>query len=295
MRRLIINADDFGLTAGINRAIRKAHGDGIVTSTTLMANAAAFDDAVRAAAASPLLSVGCHIVLVDGSPVLDHSLVPSLVTRTNSTTPRFRDQLGGFFLKGLAGRLDPEQIEAEVTAQIRKLQSAGLAVTHIDTHKHTHTIPAVWQAILRAAKACGVRALRNPFSPPRSLPFSQLKRRPRLWQRHLEVSLLRTLSTSFRRAVREAGLVTPDGSYGIVETGDLDLELFLANLETIPEGTWEFVCHPGYCDADLDSIRTRLRQSRTRETELLTSPAAREALSQRGITLISYRELAAGS
>jgi predicted glycoside hydrolase/deacetylase ChbG (UPF0249 family) len=89
-------------------------------------------------------------------------------------------------------------------------------------------------------------------------------------------------------------MISPDGSFGVVATGSLDLELFLAIIELIPDGTWEFVCHPGYADSELASVRTRLRQSREEELKVLTSPAARQALDRRGIQLISYRDLVAG-
>ena len=132
---------------------------------------------------------------------------------------------------------------------------------------------------------------RNPFGP--RLPFSlrDFTARPKLWKRRLEVSILSRFASSFRRNVAQAGLRSPDGSIGVVATGALDLELFAAIAEVVPEGTWEFVCHPGYNDADLDSIRTRLRDSREKELQVLTSAEAREALERRGIELISYRDL----
>jgi predicted glycoside hydrolase/deacetylase ChbG (UPF0249 family) len=84
---------------------------------------------------------------------------------------------------------------------------------------------------------------------------------------------------------------TPDGSFGVLSTGALDLELFKAIVDVIPDGTWEFVCHPGYNDADLASVQTRLRESRKMELDVLISPEARQALDSRGIELISYRDL----
>ncbi|MFZ0275506.1 MAG: ChbG/HpnK family deacetylase, partial [Candidatus Sulfotelmatobacter sp.] len=152
MRRLIVNADDFGFTAGINRAIVEAHTRGIVTSTTLMAKGRAFDDAVRSAATVPVLSVGCHVVLIDGVPVLDAKQLPSITT-SNSSGSRFRDGLKSFAARALTGRLNPHEIEIEVSAQIRTLQSAGVSVSHVDTHKHTHLFPAVLRPLLRAARA----------------------------------------------------------------------------------------------------------------------------------------------
>lgn len=287
MPRLIVNADDFGYTAGVNRAIAEAHANGIVTSSTLMANGPAFDDAVRLAKQLPKLSVGCHVVLLDGSPVLDLSQLPS-ITSNNSGSPSFRNGLKLFAARSFAGRLNSSEIENEITAQIRKIQSAGLAVSHLDSHKHTHLFPAVLRPLLRAARTCGVRAIRNPFGPRKPVKSSELLARPNLWTRFAEVRVLRALAGKFRESIGKAGLMTPDGTLGVEVTGTLDEQLFRAIAAVIPEGTWEFVCHPGYNDADLQRANTRLRQSRETELQVLTMPQAREILTGAGVTLISY-------
>jgi chitin disaccharide deacetylase len=292
VRRLIVNADDFGFTAGINRAIIEAHTRGIVTSSTLMANGRAFEDAVTLAKTVPRLSVGCHVVLIDGEPVLDAKQLPS-ITSANSGRIRFRDGLKLFATRALAARMDASEIESETNAQIRKIQTAGIEVSHLDTHKHTHLFPEVLRPLLRAARACGVRAVRNPFGPRKPLKSSELLKRPGLWWRYAEVKLLRTLAARFRDAANRAGLITPDGTLGIVVTGALDEQLFRAIADIIPEGTWEFVCHPGYNDDDLKRADTRLRESRETELRVLTMPEARELLSSQGIALISYHELLA--
>ena len=290
MRRLIVNADDFGFTAGVNRAIVEAHTRGIVTSSTLMANGRAFEDAVRMARSVPRLSVGCHVMLIDGEPVLDAKRLPS-ITSAHFNGARFRDGLQSFAARALAGRLDPGEIEAEASAQIRKLQSAGIAVSHVDTHKHTHLFPAVLRPLLRAARAWGVPAIRNPFGPSKPLKSSELLKRPNLWTRYAEVRILRALATKFRDAAKREGLATPEGTLGIVVTGALDEKLFRGIAAIVPEGTWEFVCHPGYNDDDLKSANTRLRESRETELRVLTMPEARDLLLQQGIELISYRDL----
>ncbi|MGC1452205.1 MAG: ChbG/HpnK family deacetylase [Candidatus Sulfotelmatobacter sp.] len=290
MRRLIINADDFGLTSGVNRAIVEGHSRGVVTSSTLMANGPAFEEATQLANTIPKLSVGCHVVLTDGVPVLDAEQLPSL-----TTAAQFRDGMVTFAARAIAGRIHPDEITAEATAQIRKLQSAGIAVSHIDTHKHTHIFPKVLRPLLRAAADCGVRALRNPFGPRLPLRSSHLLARPGLWTRYAEVRALGQFAGKFREAVDREGFATPDGTLGIVVTGALDETLFDAIARSIPPGTWEFVCHPGYNDADLQAGKTRLRESRETELRVLTLPAARCVLSQQGIELISYRGLGAKS
>jgi predicted glycoside hydrolase/deacetylase ChbG (UPF0249 family) len=290
VRRLIVNADDFGLTAGVNRAILEAHERGIVSSTTLMANSTAFDEAARMVASAPRLSVGCHVMLVDGKPLLDPAQVPSLVVNSHDGI-RFRHGLGEFASCALRHKLSAEQITAEATAQIKKLQRAGLHVSHLDTHKHTHILFSVLEPLLRAAQACGVRAIRNPFPPLRPLGLAHLLRRPRLWKRYSGLKFLRRGAERFRRTIGAAGMVTTDGTFGMVVTGALDDRLFKAILGSIPPGTWEFVCHPGYNDRDLAGVRTRLRESRAQELNLLTSPGAREILEKNGVELISYREI----
>jgi hopanoid biosynthesis associated protein HpnK len=283
---LIVNADDFGFTSGVNRAIVEAHSRGVVTSSTLMANGSAFAEAVQLARTVPKLSVGCHVVLTDGVPVLDTAQLPSLTANSH-----FRDGMRSFAARAIAGRMDANEITVETTAQIRKLQSAGIAVSHVDTHKHTHLFPKILHPLLRAAAACGVRAVRNPFGPRLPLQSSHLLARPGLWRRYAELRVLGRFAAKFREAVDREGFTTPDGTLGIVVTGALDETLFYAIARSIPEGTWEFVCHPGYNDADLQAGKTRLRQSREIELRVLTLPAARELLAQQGIELISYREL----
>jgi hopanoid biosynthesis associated protein HpnK len=291
VRRLIVNADDFGFTSGVNRAIVEAHTRGVVTSSTLMANGPAFAEAALLAKSNPRLSVGCHVVLIDGEPVLGAEQLPSLTTPSLTTQGRFRDGLKTFAARAVAGRMNADEITAEATAQIRKIQAAGIFVSHVDTHKHTHLFPKILRPVLRAAAGCGVRAVRNPFGPRMPLRSSQLLRRPNLWTRYAEVRVLSRFAGKFREAVDREGFATPDGTLGIEVTGTLDETLFHAIAESIPEGTWEFVCHPGYNDADLQAARTRLRESRETELRALTLPAAREMLVRQGIQLISYREL----
>ena len=293
MRRLIVNADDFGFTSGVNRAIVEAHTIGVVTSSTLMANGPAFSEAAQLAKSLPRLSVGCHVVLIDGQPVLGAERLPSLTITTPA--PCFHDGLKMFAARALAGRIDPGEIAAEATAQIRKIQEAGIAVSHFDTHKHTHLFPKILRPLLKAAAGCGIRAVRNPFAPRMPLRSSELLARPNLWTRYAEVRLLRRFAGKFREAVEHEGFSAPDGTLGIEVTGTLDETLFHTIARNIPEGTWEFVCHPGYNDADLQKARTRLRDSREIELRALTLPAAREVLAQEGIELVSYHDLTRSS
>jgi len=287
VRRLIINADDFGLTSGVNRAIAEANRSGVLTSATMMANARAFEEAASLAKAQPGLKTGCHVVLIDGDPVSSN-----LTSLTNgSSRLRFRASFKDFALAAVRRRLSAEEIQREAEAQIRKIQAIGLALTHVDSHKHTHMFPRVLRPVLRAARACGVRAVRNPFEPLRSWPGGVLLGTPSLWMRCAGVMTFQTFAAAFRRAVKEEGMLSTDGTVGIAATGKLDQKMVLAILNRLPEGTWELVCHPGYSDADLRNAGTRLTASREVELAALTSEETKEALARQKIELISYAEL----
>ena len=281
MSRLIVNADDFGLTAGVNRAILELHRAGVVTSATLMARGGATEEAIGLALSAPALGVGCHVVLVGGEPVLPQGEIPTLA---DASTGRFQPTLGAFLKRLLAGRIRSAEIEAEAGAQIELLQSKGVALTHIDTHKHVHIFPGVLRPVLRAARAAGIRAVRNPFEPAWSLRATP--RAP--WMRRVQVSLLRRLEPAFQRIVAEEGLATTDGAIGVLATGTLDSKAVQSILHCIQPGTWELVTHPGYNDSDLARAGTRLLASR--ETERSTLEVLRQFTT---IELISFADLSA--
>src|SRR5258706_11481589 len=296
VRQLIVNADDFGLTAGVNRAIIETHTGGVVSSATLMANGAAFDDAVTAARSAPNLSVGCHVVLADGAPVSPPEEVDTLLAIRSAEPDKFYSSLSAFAARAMFGGFDRDQLVAEVTAQIRKIQSTGLQVTHVDTHKHAHIFPEILGALLRAARICGVRAIRNPFVPVKAMHARQFKGKRELWKRYGQVRMLHTFSGQFLQRIKRAGLLTPDGVVGVIETGSLESSgyssLLRQTLASLPEGTWELACHPGYNNADLRASRTRLLNSREEERRLLTSAELRQFLEEQTIRVISYREFA---
>ena len=266
MSRLIVNADDFGLTAGVNRAVAQLHSAGVLTSTTLMARAGATHEAVDQALATPSLGVGCHVVLVDGEPALPPREIPSLVDRKTGLFPA---TLSVFLARLFTGRIAAEEVEAEAAAQIGLLQSRGLRLTHVDTHKHTHMFPAVLRPVLRAARAADIHAVRNPFEPVWAVRATAGAG----WARCTEVSLLRRLEAHCRRIIAQEGFVTTDGTIAVVGTGILNASTVRSLLSAMPDGTWELVTHPGYNDADLAKVRTRLRASRDIEREALRAIA----------------------
>jgi predicted glycoside hydrolase/deacetylase ChbG (UPF0249 family) len=280
-RRLIINADDFGLTEGVNRAVLELNAAEVLPSATLMATGGAFREAVHSAFVQTSLGVGCHVVLVDGRPELHPAELPTLAPEG-----RLRSSLTSFMVDLFGGRIASREIEREAIAQIRQLQSAGITVTHLDTHKHTHMFPRVLGPLIRAARACNVPAIRNPFEPDWSLRLTE--KAPRT--RRLQVRTLRLFREQFLRAVRAARLRTTDGALGVLATGTFDTPYVLRLLRNMPPGTWELVCHPGYVDGALRRAGTRLVTTRDTERVALLHALERPPDDLPRIDLMHYGE-----
>lgn len=279
VRQLIINADDFGLTSGVNRAIVELAHSGSLTSATLMASAPATAEAIRLALATPALGVGCHVVLVDGVSCLDADARRACpwIAQNNAALPaKPRQLLRALFAPGVSRSQREDFLEAEAYAQITRLQQAGLTLTHIDTHKHLHQFPAILRPVLRAARRAGICRIRNPFEPRWSRALT-----PRVpIARRAEFRLLQFFRSSFLRSVAEAGFTTTNGAIGVLATGSLDRALVESLLAALPDGCWELVTHPGYSDSALAAIRTRLRASRQIELAALAPVAQATSLAR---------------
>lgn len=268
-KRLIVNADDFGFTADVNRGILAAHRGGILTACTLMGNGEAFDDAVRLARDTPSLDVGCHLVLISG-----RSLLPPYASLPASVPE---------LLWALATR----RICAydELAAQVRKILAAGIEATHLDTHKHAHLAPPVLDAVARIAEEFGIRWVRRPFD----IPLTAARGTP--WVERATSSSLQVLRGRFHRVLARHGCRTTDHFAGFQITGRFRAPELAQLIRELPEGVTEFMCHPGYCSEDLRRAHTRLKESRERELEALVSAEVRAALSEAGVELVDYRML----
>jgi hopanoid biosynthesis associated protein HpnK len=289
MKRLIVNADDFGFTPGVNAGVVHAWREGIVTGTTLMASGDAFHDAVELARVNPELPVGCHLVLVGGQAVAKPKDVPSLAD-SDGRLPR---TILGLMARLATGKISIHEIENEFRAQIERLRHEGIQPTHLDTHKHTHVYPRVMEALVQVAGEFGITRVRKPFEDLRRLlgfsPGLENGRAP-LKQRAAALAV-QPASPRFQALVKSGGIRTPDHLYGMAMTGRLAAEAILRVLGGLPEGSSELICHPGAYDADLERAPTRLKKQRQAELEALTDPAVRRAAEMNGIQLISYREL----
>ncbi|MEO6909755.1 MAG: ChbG/HpnK family deacetylase [Edaphobacter sp.] len=284
--RLIINADDFGLTPGINRAIEELHQVKALTSATLMATGPAFDGAVAIAHANPSLGIGCHIVLTDGTPASPPEHIPTLLGPDGKT---FRPSLLDFVQALLRGAIHEDEIEREALAQIEKLQNAGIEITHLDTHKHTHLFPAVARPLLRVAHRCSIPAIRNPFEPAWSSRLA-----PNALRRRIQFHILSVLGKKSFLALPQlthGHVLTTNGTIGVSATGELNAESLHTILHAVPEGTWELVCHPGYNDGALDAITTRLRATRDIEREALLQEIPLAIRTLPALELIHYGQM----
>ena len=236
MKYLITNADDFGFTRDVNEGIVYAHRQGILTATTLMATGPAFVHAVELARENPELDVGVHLVLVgsEGYPATVARLVASL------------------------GRI---RIYDELARQVGKVVEAGIRPTHLDTHKHTHLLPPVLEAVARLAEEFKIPWVRRP------------------------------LSNLFQGVLKRHGCRVTDHFAGFALTGRYDAARLATLIRRLPEGITEFMCHPGFCTAELQQASTRLKASRRQELDALTSPEARAALEESNVVLTRYAAL----
>jgi hopanoid biosynthesis associated protein HpnK len=290
VKKLIVNADDFGLTDKTNQAILEAHQTGIITSTSLLANGAAFGSAVELAPRMPGLGVGVHLNLVEGTPVSDPSIVSSLVDNK------------GFFpgspvrlaRKIITGRVKLTEIERELRAQIERILTARISPTHLDGHKHFHILPSVLNIIIRLAREYEVMAVRCPAERSAHLFHLMLTNRvssPEILKQYVAGRVLLVLASGVRKKLWRARLSCPTHFYGITQTGFLDAKCLQNIICHLPQGTSEIMCHPGYVDLDLVRTPTRLLAQREEELHALTRPEIKALVTELGIELISYRSL----
>ena len=266
-KQLVVNADDFGFTPDVNEGIVEAHRRGILTSTTLMANGAAFDDAVRLARETPSLDIGAHLALVGGDSVVTGRTLPSSVAQL------------------LAAMVRREiDVYDELRAQVERIAGAGLRLTHLDTHKHTHLAAPVLEAVARLGEEFDIRWVRRPFDfPLNAMPVPPAKR--------LLSRALGGLRPFFHMVLEKHGCRTTDHFAGFAITGRFRAAELASLLDALPAGSTELMCHPGFCREPLRAARTRLKESRERELEALLSREVREAIERNGIELKSYPEL----
>jgi predicted glycoside hydrolase/deacetylase ChbG (UPF0249 family) len=261
VKRLIVNADDFGFTHDVNAGIVECHRHGILTATTLMANGDAFQNAVSLARENPSLDIGVHLVLVGG--------------------PGQPRSVAGLMAQLAQRRQDPAD---EMRRQVEAILNTGLKPTHLDTHKHTHLAPPVLNAVVRISHEFKIPWVRKPADftmPPHPSPL--LKK--------VVNAGVRFTAARFDQVLSRAGCRFTDHFTGFQVTGRLGIKELLDILRNLPEGLTELMCHPGYLREELRSAPTRLKESREIELRALIAPETRQLLAETGVQLVAYRDL----
>ncbi len=291
MRQLIVNADDFGLTEQVSRGILDAHREGIVTSTTLMANGGAFDAAVSMSRRAPRLGIGVHLNLTEGEPVSPALRIPSLVDRSG----RLHLNPGRLLQALVTRQINLADVETELRAQIAKIHRAGILPTHFDGHKHVHVLPGVSDIVIRLAREFSIPSVRCPLEEsPGLLEMLDSGRtgRASVLKQYLVGRGVSAFARRFTQKLAEAGLGYPTHFYGLSHTGFLDARGIREVLGRLPQGTSELMCHPGYVDAELARTGTRLLAEREIEAFALCSRPIRQFVEGSGIRLVNYKALA---
>jgi chitin disaccharide deacetylase len=265
MRTLVVNADDLGLTVGVNDGIFHAHDRGILTSASLMATAPATANAIRRARSHPTLGIGVHLTLVDGTPMLPPDRIPTLVQDDG----RFPRSWRPFIVACLLGRISMDDVERELTAQIEYVTAQGITPTHLDSHKHVHLFPTVFEVVVRLARRFQIPVVRVPNERTfADLPLFDMARRA-------------------YKLAGSRGISTPQ-FVGRAMTGVMTGDALAQALRRLPAGHTELMVHPGFVDDALRQLPTRLLASRETEVALLTSGAIAQVVLDEDVHLVSH-------
>lgn len=282
LKKVIINADDFGLCEGVNAGIIKAFREGILTSASLMTNTPGFEQAVELAKANPSLGIGLHLNIVRGKPLTEFSKISSLLRQDGY----FYGSVYPLFLGLIRKKIKMEEVEREWRAQIEKGLSAGLNLTHLDSEKHVHTFPPLFTLTLKLA--IEYKIFRVRFINERCLawPPTQIAK---AW-------LVAYWGFRIRPHLKAAGVKTVDHFYGFCQAGRISAQWLKKVLKKLPCGTSEIMTHPGYFSPDLIQLEKNFGSyyiNRRREEELkaLLHPELKALIRELKIKLMSYREL----
>lgn len=278
MKRLVVSADDFGLTKSVNEGIARARQEGIVTNLNLMPAGEAFEDAVRLAGELGLTEAGAHLALTESAPLSVHNKIPTLVGKNGS----FRPSHGALVRALVLGSVDLDQVYVELRTQLAAVARTGLRITSLSSHEHIHLLPAVLDIFVKLAREYDIpfmRCLRpeRPLAPV--TPFKLYKN-----------AILRVLGESAGRTLKGASLRTTDHFIGLLDSGAMDESALLRHIAVLEEGTTELVTHPGFLGPEVvERYRFHLRCEE--ELHGLTGKRASAALREQNVTLAAFGEL----
>ena len=284
MKRLIVNADDFGLHSAVNHGIIEGYEKGCIRSTSFVAAGAAAEEAAELAKKNPGLGIGIHLTLVAEHPVLPPAQVPSLMGENGYLLPDHT----AFIRRYMTGGICMDQLYAECEAQILRAREMGIRLTHIDSHQHLHVLPGVIRTVLSLAKKYGFTKMRLPAEP-----YLFKGGYPTSAGRYVAKCGLTFCALMAKDAIRRAGIAMPDSFFGMLAGGHLFKPHFLAILQALPDGVSEVMVHPGKDNGVLDDIY-HWAYHWEEELASVTSTEAKKIIEERQIRLISYEELTNG-
>ncbi len=282
MKKVIINADDFGLTRGVNEGIIKAHQEGILTSTTLMANMPGFDQAVELAGGNPELGVGVHLNILRGQPVAPVQKVGSLLSKEY----RFIPSVSRLLRRIALGRISFDEVERECRAQVEKVKDAGIEPSHIDSEKHIHMIRPLFRIVLKLAREYKIDRVRFIEERCISLRFGQM----------FKSFFISLSSASMKKRMAREGIRSPDRFYGVCDSGQVTAAKLMKALQTAKEGVTEIMVHPGFITQEMIELETRIgpyyiNKYREKELSALLDRRLFGVITDLGIQLINYNDL----
>ena len=279
LRYSIINADDFGRHAEINRAVEQGLVHGCLRSATVMPGGAAFAGAIDIARRHEALGLGVHFTLVDGNPILPPSEIPSLVAEDG----RFLPDHTALLRRYLKGSVNLEEVRRELAAQLRKVEATGVPISHVDSHQHMHTLPGIIDIALDLASSARIGAVRAPRTPLFAGAFGGLG------QLVGRLGLSRLAQLAAVKAHRRGFGVTEHFS-GIVAGEAVSEAELLKLIAHLPQGTTEVMMHPGTCNEVLQED-SGWQHDFEEELRAITSPRVMAALREEEIEPVNFRHL----
>jgi len=278
MKRLIVNADDFGMTHGVNRGIIEANGKGIVTAASIMVTGQAFEEAVALARENPKLDMGLHLSLTVGRPASNDPAVHRHLASHGTFRLGNKDLLMGLMLHTMS----PSVPYREIEAQFKKAVETRLPITHVDGHESIHLFPGIREMVFELMERYGISFMRLSYERIGLRKVWKLKR----WKK----SLINLFGLVNQRQIRRRGVRTTDYYHGTFYAGYLGKEQLMATIRNLKEGTSEIMCHPGYRDESFDRICGG-RYLPDQELRALMNPEVKRLLRDRDVRLISFKDL----
>jgi len=271
VRRLIVNADDFGRSETVNEAVIQAHRRGILTSASLMVNESACEGAVALARQNPRLGVGLHLALIRGRSALSSNEIPELVNKAGE----FGQAPLASGLRYFFNRRLKDQLSREIHAQFRKFHTLGIPLDHVNGHLHFHLHPVIFGIVLKHAGQLGVRRIRLTHDP---FMFNCKIAKGRFAYRLAHAFVFQCLGMGAVSRLKTQGIRHTQRVFGLLQDSRVDETFVLKLLQHLPTGDSELYSHPS-------------TEGSRHELEALISPQVREAVHRHGIELVRYQDL----